>query len=404
MRQTFCVKFYCREAKVRKDGIAPVEVSVIVNGERQMWQLPKSCKPQDFKTNKDIKLYCTAIENKLNEIYTNLTINNEPVTSYIIKDIYYNGNDRKSYTIAKMFEDGLKLKAMENGDISTYRKYENVTKRFYKLTGKQPQQEANSVNYTDIITFKAGVEKIHQSQTVFKEMQHLKYFFNLAFNSGKIKQNPFGTLKIKHGEKDKPYLTQEEIQAIKDLKITNDRLDKVRDVFLFLCYTGIEWADLINLKKEDVQLNKLGQYYIKKPRIKTGITYVSVLYADAIDVWKLYEGNLPLISPQKFNKYLKELSKSAKIDKNVTSLTARHSYAVFLLSDKKISMEVVQKMLGHASIKETHVYAKLLDNAVFEANNESEKEKGNITPHRETRAEMQADMDDIEAFNKLLGI
>ena len=60
MRNTFAVKFYCRPAKAKKDGTAPVEVSLIVRGDRQIWQLPKYCKPEDFKKlgdKSDIMLY-----------------------------------------------------------------------------------------------------------------------------------------------------------------------------------------------------------------------------------------------------------------------------------------------------------------------------------------------------------
>ena len=271
MRNTFCIKFYCREARKNKEGLAPVEVSLIVCGERQMWQLPKKCKPAEFKKNKDIQLFCTAVENKLNEIYTNLTINDEPISAYKIKDIYINGNAHKSYTLKNMFDDGLVMKAAENGDASTYRKYENIVSRFYELTGRNENQEANSVTHADIILFRNKIESMHKPQTSFKEMQHLKYFFSLAFNSGKIRQHPFSAIKIKKIKVDKAYLTYEEISRIRDLQITNDRLDKVRDVFLFMAFTGLEWADIVNLERGDVKTNDNKQRYIQKPRIKTGV-------------------------------------------------------------------------------------------------------------------------------------
>ena len=219
----------------------------------------------------------------------------------------------------------------------------------------------------------------------------------MAFKAGKIKQNPFLNLKIKKGEEEKAYLTQEEIGRIRKLPIASDRLDRVRDLFLFMCYTGLEWADIVNLKKEDVKENENGQLYITKRRIKTGIEYTTILFEDAVEIWKLYKGELPVISPQKFNKYLKEIVEEARIDKTTTSLTARHSFACYLLNEKKLSTEVVQKMLGHASQKETLHYAKLLDNTVFNANADQQK-----IPT--TKKEFSQDPDDIEAFNKLLGI
>ena len=374
MRNTFCIKFYCRKGNARKNGLAPVEVSVIVRGERQMWQLPKKCKPDEFQDDSDIKAYCTAIENKLNNIYTNLVINNEPITAFIIKDIFANGNERKSYTIKQMFEDGLKVKKAERTKIDTYNKYKAVTEKFYELTGLNEKKEARAVTHSHILLFKAEVEKIHQPQTVFKEMQQLKFFFQLAFSSGKIPANPFLNLKIKSGAHDKPFLTYEEITTIRNLQLTSDRLDKVRDVFIFMCFTGLEWADVEALKAEDIQKNELGQYYIRKKRVKTGIEYITILHENVYEIWDFYNG-LPLCSPQKFNAYLKEIVEKAQIKKAVTSLTARHSFACYLLSTKGLSCEIVQRMLGHKNIQQTQHYAKMFPKPVFEANASAEKKK-----------------------------
>ena len=353
---------------MRKNGKAPVEISVIVNGERQMWQLPKKCSPDEFKTNTDIKLFCTSVENKINEIYTNLSINDETITAFIIKDIYQNGSSKKSYTLKQMFEDGLKTKAMDNKNIGTYNKYKFVINYFYQFTGLNEKQEARAVNHSHIMAFKGGIESIHQPQTVCKEMQMLKYYFNLAMLNGKLSQNPFGAMKIKSGKVDKPYLTHEEVMKIKDLQLTSDRLDKVRDLFLFMCFTGLEWADIVNLKPDDVKHNEYHQYYIKKKRIKTGVEYVTILYENAYEIWDFYDHKLPIPSPQKFNKYMKEIADLAGIDKKVTSLTARHSFACYIFNNCKLSLEICQKMMGHSTPVQTLHYAKMFEHPVFEAN------------------------------------
>lgn len=388
MKNTFCIRFYCRNATKRKDGTAPIECSIIINGGRQLFQLPKKSKPELFSKDKDAKIYCQSVENKLNQIYTNLVLNEEVITAFKLKDIYLNGNERKSYTIKDLFDDGLKLKKGENRELSTYRKYELVAERFISRTGLNENAEANNINSEHIITFRSKAEQEHSDVTVFKEMKHLKYFFTLAFNNGKIKKNPFASIKINSASHDKPYLEYEEVQKIKHLKITNDCLDRVRDLFLFLCFTGLEWADLISLKKEDVQKNGLNQLYIRKPRVKTNIEYVSILYEDAIDVWHLYDGDLPIISPQKFNLYLKTIISQAEINKNVTSLTARHTYACYLLNRKMLSIDVVSKMLGHLSTAQTKHYSKMFAQSVFLANQQS---PAYAKEHRWTLEEFQED-------------
>ena len=401
MRETFCVNFYCRPAAKRKNGKAPVEVSLIVSGQRELWQTPMKCRPEDFKKDTIIQAYCTSIENRLNEIYLNLTMKKEAITAYKIKDIFKHGNADNSYTLATLFDDGLKIKAGESITLGTYKKYELIRDKFFKWTGLNEKQEANKCTATDIIQFRIEAEKQHAPQTVSKELKNLKYFFNLAFNSGKIKSNPFASIKISAAEEDQCYLEYSELKQIRNCIITNDRLDKTRDIFLFLCFTGLEWADLIHLNTKDVQKYKDGQYYISKPRVKTGIKYISILYEDAIDLWEMYDGQLPLISPQKFNMNLKELAGIAGIEKKITSLTARHTYACYLLNYRQLPIETVANMLGHKTTNQTRHYAKMFGATVFEQNKMALTPR---QPHRTTYMEYLEDKKALDDFCKFLGI
>lgn len=368
MRQTFGIKFYCKSSKRRKTGEAPVEVSLIVNGERLQWQTPMRCKPESFKKDKDVKAYCSAIESRIRAVYSTLSIQQETISVHKIKDMLDTGSVKPVYTLENLFADGLKVKAAENRDLGTYRKYELVVQRFYPRTGLSPQTEADKVTVSDILTFRAKAMAEHDEVTVAKEMRNLKYFFKLAFDSGKTKSNPGATVKVKSIARDMEYLEYDEVKKVRQLRLTNDRLDRVRDVFLFLCFTGLEWADIIALKPEDVKCNSKHQYYIRKPRAKTGIEYISILYEDAIDIWHMYEGKLPLVSPQKFNIYIKEVMEMAGIDKTISSLTGRHTYACYLLNTLGLSEEIVSKMMGHTSTKQTRHYAKMFAETVFNAN------------------------------------
>ena len=366
MRHTFKVRFYCRQSKLRKDGTAPVEISIIVDGSRELFALPRSCKPSEFPT-EDIGIYVDGVRAKINSIYTALSIADEPITAFILKDVYLNGARKMSYTLNDMFNDGLKLKASESIGTNTYNKYKWVMAHFLEKTKFNANREAGSVTHYDILAFKAAMDAEHKPQTVEKEMMRLKYFFLLAWNSGKIKANPFAGIKIKHKEEDNIFLTQEEIGKIRNLSIVNDTLDRVRDAFLFMCYSGLEYADMVELKPEDFK-EKDGLVYIKKKRVKTGVEYISVLYGDAVEVYKFYDGKIPMISCQKFNKYLQKIAKDAGIQKHISSITARHSFGTFLLSEKGLSMDVVSKMLGHTSTKQTKTYAALLDESILRAN------------------------------------
>lgn len=381
MRQTFKIKFYCRPTKVRKDGTAPVEVSIIVNGEREFFQLPKSCRPEEFPT-ADLSIYCTAVENKINAIYTARTVADEAVSAYILKDAFLNGSPKTSYTLEQMFDDGLKLKSAEDRTLAAYKKYEAVRDTFYSHTKFTAKNEAAKVTHADILSFKAAIDAIHKPQTVQKEMMRLKYFFLLAFNSGRIRSNPFAAIRIRRAEGDISFLTEDQVEAIRSAQLTEDRLDRVRDAFLFMCGTGLEYADMRVLQPEDVR--EYGNlHYIKKKRVKTGIEYTTVLQDDAWDIFEFYGGKIPLLSPQKFNKYLKEVANFAKITDSISSLTARHTFGTTLLN-RGCSYEVLQKMMGHTTDRETRLYARLLDSSVLRAN-EALLPSGGTTPPKEMR-------------------
>lgn len=144
----------------------------------------------------------------------------------------------------------------------------------------------------------------------------------------------------------------------------NERLEKVRDLFLFQCYTALSYCDMELLEPADFQTNGEGVLFIEKKRKKTGIPFLVVLLPDALEIAKKYEFQLPTISNQKYNAYLKEVATLCGIEKKIHSHIGRHTAATYLLN-KGVSMEIVAKVLGHATTAQTRHYAKLLDSSVF---------------------------------------
>ena len=365
MRRTFKVRFYCRKSKIRKDGTAPVEASIIVDGSREIFSLPRSCNPSEFPT-QDLALYLDGVRNKINGIYTALSIADEPITAFILKDIFLNGARKVSYTLKNMFDDGLKLKAAENRGLVAYSKYEVAVRHFYEILKLNPNKEAGSVTHSDILTLMAGFRNIHKPQTIEKEMMRIKYFFLLAFNSGKIKSNPFAAIRIRRPEPENIFLTEEELERLINADILDDKYDRARDLLVFMAGTGLEYADLWTLKPDSVQTYR-NLHYIKGKRVKTGAEYVTVVQDFALEIWNFYGGKLPKLSNQKLNKYSKECQKIAKIDKNLTTLVMRHTFGTQALN-RGLSIDIVSKMLGHLNTKQTRTYASLIDTTVLDAN------------------------------------
>ncbi|MBQ5971870.1 MAG: tyrosine-type recombinase/integrase [Prevotella sp.] len=182
-----------------------------------------------------------------------------------------------------------------------------------------------------------------------------------AIDEGLLRRNPY---KWVHIEKDKThglhkYLTLDEFRRIERTIMPTESLERVRDLFVFQTYTCLSYSDM---QKFDAGEIKGGVY--TSQRQKTGQEFTFLLMDSAQRILDKYGGRLPLISNVKYNFYLKAVAQNAKIDKPITSHWARHTGATILLNEG-VDMEVVAKILGHSSIRETRdTYAKLLDTTV----------------------------------------
>ena len=162
----------------------------------------------------------------------------------------------------------------------------------------------------------------------------------------------------------KKHLTFEEFSKLQRAKMPTTSLDRVRDLFVFQTYTCMSYVDLESF--DSTMINNLGVYTAK--RGKTGIEFSFFVMKPARDILEKYNGKLPLISNVKYNDYLKLVAQAAGIDKPITSHWARHTGATILLNDGRVEMEVISRILGHTSTRQTReTYAKLLDKTVITA-------------------------------------
>jgi site-specific recombinase XerD len=370
MRTTFNIGFVCRQSKVTKAGKAPVEMSIIINGKRTYLTLPMKEDPKSFqklvasKKMNPMKEYLEQIYQKVVVAQTELVKNDIPVTAISLKDYIQNGCTT-SYTIDDLFTEYLKILKKRVGvnlTAAVYRKYEIVRDLFYGSISNTKQ--VNEITNGVIANFYAELNRKYESTTSAAMMVKLKTIITYALDNGKLKINPFNSIKISKRTKEVEYLTLDEIQAIKS-KSFNGRLEKVRDLFLFQCFTGLAYADMAQLTKEDFQFNG-DQIFIKKCRVKTGISYLTVLIDEAVEIIRRYNFELPVLSNQKYNSYLKEIADLCGITKPMHTHIGRHTFATYMLN-KGVSIEVVAKMLGHSNIKQTQHYSKLVDKTVFKA-------------------------------------
>lgn len=196
-----------------------------------------------------------------------------------------------------------------------------------------------------------------------------------AMDEGMLKRNPYKWL---HIEKDKTcglqkYLTLEEFRRLERAQMPTESLERVRDLFVFQTYTCLSYIDLVEFDPSVIEsCDNIATY--SNRRGKTGVEFSVLLLSGVRRILEKYDYKLPLISNMKYNDYLKLVAQASGIDKKITSHWARHTGATMLLNDGNVDMEVIARVLGHSSTRQTReTYAKLLDRTVVDAMKKFEK-------------------------------
>jgi site-specific recombinase XerD len=226
-------------------------------------------------------------------------------------------------------------------------------------------QTFGDITYENIVDFDAYLRKHIKSQpTLYKRHSVFHRYIKEAIKRGLCKFDPYLQFKVKRGKSKEPvFLIEDEIKKIMTCEPVGNRMEYIKDLFVFQIFTGMAFVDMQNFSRE-VVFEAEGKKVIKSSRSKTDESFISLLLPEAEAIAEKYDYELPKISNQKYNDYLKLLAVAAGIKKNLTSHVARHTFATYLLN-KDIPIETVSRALGHAGLKMTQHYAKMLGKKVI---------------------------------------
>ncbi|MBZ4044386.1 site-specific integrase [Flavobacterium hibisci] len=209
-----------------------------------------------------------------------------------------------------------------------------------------------------------------KNNSVVKYMKMYKTACNYAIKMDLIIKNPFNIYDGRLSVKDAVFLTQQELNTIENKIFPTPRLEKVKDIFLFSCYTGYAPVDALELTERNLSADSNGNLWIMTSRAKTAIrANVPVLptIEKIISKYKNQQkGLIPKISNQKMNAYLKEVADVCGINKHLTWYVARHTFATTVTLGNGVRLENVSAMMGHTNTKQTQHYAKVLDVNIME--------------------------------------
>ena len=206
-----------------------------------------------------------------------------------------------------------------------------------------------------------------------KIRQKLRTIYKVAIDNGWVSKNPFSTVKIHFDPVERDVLTKSELTALIQTDMIFDRLEKMRDVFVFACFTGLAHCDVAALTKENIITDEAGQVWLKTHRQKTSeVVDIPLLEIPQLII-KKYQGMkelngklLPTLTNSCSNLYLKEVAVRCGINKTLTFHMARHTFATTVTLSNGVPIESVAKMLGHRNIRTTQIYAKVIKDKLAE--------------------------------------
>lgn len=218
-----------------------------------------------------------------------------------------------------------------------------------------------------IIELGLGVE------TVRKYLSYLKKICRIAFKEGHSDKHYFANYPLLK-QKDKPprSLSREQFEKIRDLDIEEHRWSHIttRDLFLFACYTGTSYIDVVSITNDNLFKDDAGALWLKYQRGKNGKLSRVKLLPEAIELIEKYRNkSRETLFPKMEHAALKWNLQSIRQMLNIPVLTyhmGRHSFSSLIALEGGVPIETVSKMLGHSDIKTTQIYARVTPKKLFE--------------------------------------
>uniref|UniRef100_A0AB33L5P3 Site-specific integrase n=1 Tax=Tenacibaculum sp. Pbs-1 TaxID=3238748 RepID=A0AB33L5P3_9FLAO len=378
------ILFYVLKNKVNKKGECSIMCRITFNKKRKEfssglftipnhWDSKKQKLLSKAENSEIVNTQLSLISQKINEAFLLLQLQQN---DFNVDDIYsqYKGeNTRVEKTLLELYdihnEQTKKLIGIDFKEVSWNRYVENKRKieKFIKFKYKRNDIKLNKLDLKFIkdLEYYFKTELKLSQATINRSLQRVKKIVQFGIDENYLEKNPFSLYKSTKHKIELIYLTSEELKDLEGFKFNQVRLAQIRDLFVFCCYTGLAYQEMSSLRSKHVVKGFDNDYWIEMYRKKTNSKIAIPLLPKAKLLLEIYGYNLPKISNQKFNSYLKEIADIVGIDKKMTHHVARKTFATTVLLYNGVSMEVVSELLGHSRLQVTQEhYAKVVRNKI----------------------------------------
>ncbi|MBX9889029.1 MAG: site-specific integrase [Flavobacteriaceae bacterium] len=322
---------------------------------------------------KSINFFLESLTLKINEYKTENMYSGKLITSQKVMD-YILG---KNATRAKVLEEfqkhndemtALLGKGYAKGTLDRFTITINHLRAFIRLKFNAEDLEFSDLNLEFIKDFQFYLRSVRNcsNNTTLKYIANFKKIVLRAIDNEVILKDPFKNFKSKKSKIIKKPLSTQELYELERHYFSTDRLNVVRDVFVFQCYTGLAYIDVYQLKKTDIKVGVDKQSWIMSERQKTGSATNVPLLPQALKIIDKYKDHplcmqrgtvLPVASNQKMNEYLKEIALLCAFPFTLNTHMARRTFGSTVTLQNNVPINVVKEMLGHSSVKQTEAYA-----------------------------------------------
>jgi len=373
--------------RIKKNNQAPIYCRITYNKKRKQfstgiyvapksWDRKKQIVEEGEINSKEYNTRLSLVKQKINQAFLLLQVGS---AVFDVEDIYlqYVGrNIKANKTLLEVFElHNSRMKKLIGIEYtkSTHTKFKEARKHVSDFIRFQYNKndillESINQNFLSDFDFYLKTEKSQKQITINKSIQRVRKILKLALAKGYLKQDPFILYRPKKYETKVVYLSQMELDKLENHIFKQARLNQVKDMFVFCCYTGLAYQEMSALREEHLIKGFDEGIWIQMMRQKTKSKVSIPLLPPASLILDKYrpEGRLlPVISNQKFNSYLKEIADLVEIDKRLTHHIARKTFATTVLLYNDIPIEIVSELLGHSSILITQRhYAKVVQHKV----------------------------------------
>lgn len=381
--------YHIRKAKGKSDGFGGIYCRITVDGTRAEMSISRKVPIDKWDAIVGKVRGVSAIAQEINELMR--SVENailDKQREFIKQGVSFTATDLRDAYLGKKqdFKKILDLFKEHNDKIyrlistgeyalGTYKRYDTVYNHldwYIKLNYQCSDIPIKDIDYKFIegFAFYLKSEKACANNTTLKYIRNFKKIMRIAQAHNYISKDPFINWKMKKKIVHREFLSEDEIKRMSEKDFEMDRLNQVRDIFIFACFTGLAYIDVQKLTHDDILIGIDGSKWIKIKRTKTDTPSSIPILPEAQRILNKYvdypqkermKKLLPVASNQKVNAYLKEIAVGCKIKKTLTFHLARHTFATTVTLSRGVPIETVSKMLGHTNLSTTQHYAKVLD-------------------------------------------